>query len=180
MDLAPNGLPYSIGTQSENEWCKISPLLAHLPADTTATMHPCTVARQRNDVGGGMGIFAYFGIPKGEVVWAERKQAGPQITATPRSRAWIEALPEASRKAYCHFMYKTGEDEYQSLAEFNDVEIEQFPFVRTVDVSNYMNHSCAPTCWFVQERRLPSRSRADPHLHEGAPPSQPAASDHDH
>ena len=71
MDLAPNGLPYSIGTQSENEWCKISPLLAHLPADTTATMHPCTVARQRNDVGGGMGIFAYFGIPKGEVVWAE-------------------------------------------------------------------------------------------------------------
>ena len=53
-------------------------------------------------------------------------------------------------KAYCHFMYKTGEDEYQSLAEFNDMPIDQFPLVRTVDVSNYMNHSCDPTCVFVQ------------------------------
>ncbi|KAL1523733.1 hypothetical protein AB1Y20_018662 [Prymnesium parvum] len=150
MDLAPNGLPYSIGTKSENEWCKFSKLLANLPTDTIATMHPHLVARQRNDVGGGMGIYAYYGIPKGEVVWAERAQAGPQITATPRSREWIEALPAASRKAYCHFMYKTGEDEYQSLAEFNDAPIDQFQFVRTLDVSNYMNHSCSPTCWFVQ------------------------------
>ena len=46
--------------------------------------------------------------------------------------------------------YKTGEDVYQSLAEFNDVPIGEYPDVRTVDVASYMNHSCAPTCWFVQ------------------------------
>ena len=96
-----------------------------------------------------MGLFACNGLAAGEVVWAERAQAGSQISAVPRSHAWIEALPPASRKAYCHFMYKTGEDEYQSLAEFNDMPIADFPSVRTVDVSNYMNHSCAPTCWFV-------------------------------
>ena len=28
--------------------------------------------------------------------------------------------------------------------------VSEFPNVRTVDVSNYMNHSCQPTCWFVQ------------------------------
>ena len=39
---------------------------------------------------------------------------------------------------------------YQSLAEFNDVPIGEYPEVRTVDVASYMNHSCAPTCWFVQ------------------------------
>ena len=74
-------------------------------------MHPMTVARQRNDVGGGMGIFAYAGIMAGEIVWAEPKEGGPTIAAIPRSRAWIEALPPASRRAYCHFMYKTGDDE---------------------------------------------------------------------
>ena len=36
------------------------------------------------------------------------------------------------------------------MAEFNDVPIEEYPEVRTVDVASYMNHSCAPTCWFVQ------------------------------
>ena len=111
MDLGPNGLPYSRCPPVENEWTKSSKLLAHLPSDACATMHPSTVARARNDVGGGMGIIAYSGIAAGEVVWAERVQAGPQITATPRTHAWIEALPPASRKAYCHFMYKTGEDE---------------------------------------------------------------------
>ena len=96
-----------------------------------------------------MGLFVCNGIPKGEVVWAERKAAGAQVAPVPRSRAWIEALPPASKKAYCHFMYKTGEDEYQSLAEFNDMPTDEYPSVRPVDVSNYMNHSCNPSCWFV-------------------------------
>jgi len=96
-----------------------------------------------------MGLFVCNGLAKGEVVWAERKAAGAQVAPFPRSRAWIEALPPASKKAYCHFMYKTGEDEYQSLAEFNETPIEEYPSVRTIDISSYMNHSCSPTCWFV-------------------------------
>ena len=46
-------------------------------------------------------------------------------------------------------MHKTGEDEFQSLAEFNEMPIEEYPNVRIIDISNYMNHSCSPTCWFV-------------------------------
>jgi len=149
MDLAPNGLPFSRSPTAQNEWTERSSLLAQLPADIVGTVHPCIVARPRSDVGGGMGLFASFGLRKGEAVWAERSRAGPDVTAVPRTRAWIDALPPASKKAYCHFMYKTGDDEYQSLAEFNDVPIEDFPTVRTIDVSNYMNHSCDPTCWFV-------------------------------
>ena len=149
MDLGPNGLPYSRCPPAENEWTEFSRMLAQLPGDTVATMHPGVVARQRHGVGGGMGLFACNGLAKGEVVWAERAQAGSEISAVPRSRAWIEALPQASKRAYCHFMYKTGEDEYQSLAEFNDMPIDQFPSVRTVDVSNFMNHSCTPSCLFV-------------------------------
>jgi len=148
-ELGPNGLPYRRCPPAHNEWCKCSPFLAQLPADTVRSMHPAIVCRARGDVGGGMGLFCCNGLAKGEVVWAERKAAGPEVTAIPRTRAWIEDLPPASKKAYCHFMYKTGEDEYQSLAEFNDMPIAEYPDVRTIDVSNYMNHSCAPTCWFV-------------------------------
>lgn len=147
--LAPNGLPYNRSPLSDNEWTKRSLLLASLPSDIVGTVHPHIIARPRSDVGGGLGLYATFGLSKGEVVWAERTRAGPDVQATPRSRAWIEALPEQSRRAYCHFMYKTGDDEYQSLAEFNELPIDEYPTVRTLDVSNYMNHSCEPTCWFV-------------------------------
>ena len=150
MDVAPNGLPYSRCPPIKNEWTERSALLAQLPGDIVGTVHPGIVARPRTNVGGGMGLYTTFGLREGEVIWAERTNSGPDTTATPRSRAWIDALPPLSKKAYCHFMYKTGDDEYQSLAEFNDVPIAQFPSVRTVDVSNYMNHSCAPTCWFVE------------------------------
>lgn len=147
--LAPNGLPYDRSPLSQNEWTSRSVLLASLPSDIVGTVHPHIVARQRDGVGGGLGLFSTFGLRRGEVVWAERARAGPNVQATPRSRAWIEALPERARRAYCHFMYKTGDDEYQSLAEFNELPIEEYHTVRTVDVSNYMNHSCEPTCWFV-------------------------------
>ena len=136
------------------------------PADATKTMHPCIVARPRPDVGGGWGLYAFGGIRAGEVLWAERREGGVDVTPIARSRAWIEALPAASRKAYVHYMYKTGPDEYQvnartrlgrraprtratprfsrpplslqSLAEFNDVAIDEYPNVRTVDVASYV------------------------------------------
>ena len=147
--LGANGLPFARCPPCKTAWSERSTLLKSLPDDPAKTVHPFIVARQREEVGGGMGLFVYAGIRKGEVVWAERKNSGP-LSAVPRPRAWIEALPPASRKAYCHFMYKTGEDEYQSLAEFDEVPIEEYPNVRTIDVSSYMNHSCSPTCWFVQ------------------------------
>eukprot|EP00965_Chrysotila_dentata_P209149 6185125-Pleurochrysis_carterae.AAC.2 len=99
MALAPNGLPYDRTPEAHNEWSDASSLLAKLPADVVGTVHPVVVARPNSDVGGGMGLFATFGIRKGEVVWAERAKAGPDTTAIPRSRAWIESLPPASKKA---------------------------------------------------------------------------------
>ena len=103
-ELGANGLPYARCPPVQNQWCDRSKLLKTLPDDSAKTMHPCILARPRPEVGGGMGLYAFSGIRKGEVVWAERKNAGPLLSAVPRSRTWIEALPPASRKAYCHFM----------------------------------------------------------------------------
>ena len=103
-ELGANGLPYARCPPVPNQWCAYSKLLKTLPDDSAKTMHPCILARPRPEVGGGMGLYAFSGIRKGEVVWAERKNAGPLLSPVPRSRTWIEALPPASRKAYCHFM----------------------------------------------------------------------------
>lgn len=139
-EVAPNGLPYSRCPPADNEWAKRSRLLATLPADPSASMHPWIVARP-SPTGGGCGLFVTNGIVKGEIVWAEPCQGDFAQAAHPRTRAWIEALPPDSKRAYCHFMYQTDEDEYQSLAEFNDLPVEDYPQVHTVDISNFMNHS---------------------------------------
>ena len=86
---------------------------------------------------------------------------------------------QLTRAAPARRRYKTGEDEYQSLPEFNTLPPEQFEGVTSSDPSmcvtavctparstrppqltwrrhggsvrvwrRYMNHSCAPTCWF--------------------------------
>jgi hypothetical protein len=122
------------------------------------------VARARDDVGGGMGLFTTCGIEQGAVVWAEPR-ALQAAHAVPRSRAWIEALSPLCRKAYCHFMYQTGEDEYSSLPEFDALSLlpapddpsfspalaaslEDYPSMRPADISSYMNHSCDPSTAF--------------------------------
>ena len=151
-ETGPNGLPYALCPPAYNEWCKYSEFLAWLPADPVRSMHPAIVCLPRTGGDGGMGLYCCNGLAKGEVVWAERKEAGDFSeldNAVPRSREWIEALPPASKKIYCRYMHKTGEDEFQSLAEFNEMPIEEYPNVRIIDISNYMNHSCSPTCWFV-------------------------------
>lgn len=151
-ETGPNGLPYALCPPAYNEWCKYSEFLAWLPADPVRSMHPAIVCLPRTGGDGGMGLYCCNGLAKGEVVWAERKEAGDFSeldNAVPRSREWIEALPPASKKIYCRYMHKTGENEFQSLAEFNEMPIEEYPNVRIIDISNYMNHSCSPTCWFV-------------------------------
>jgi hypothetical protein len=111
--LAPNGLPYpSDPTErvamplraSLNQWARRSTVLSHLPDDAVKSTHPFVVAQRRTGVHGGMGLFVYMGIKEGEVVWAERADTGSTTNATPRSRAWIEALPADARRAYCHYM----------------------------------------------------------------------------
>jgi len=96
-----------------------------------------------------MGLFTTYGIREGDIVWAERADTSPQRTAEKRSRAWIEALPEEAKAAFCHFMYKCGTDAYSSLAEFNTIPFEQYSQVKTCDIANYMNHACSPTCLYV-------------------------------
>lgn len=72
-------------------------------------LHANIIVRDNTAVGGGRGLYATASIPRGSVVWREDDASEPQFASTPRSIAWVEALPPASQAAYRHFMYKTGE-----------------------------------------------------------------------
>jgi len=62
------------------------------------------VVRASPVVGGGKGLFATAAIAAGAMVWREDPDAEPQYTSTPRSAAWVAALPAGAQRAYRHFM----------------------------------------------------------------------------
>jgi hypothetical protein len=55
-------------------------------------------------VGGGRGLFVTIPIKKGEMVWREDPEAEAHYISTPRTLAWVEALPAEAQRAYRHFM----------------------------------------------------------------------------
>ena len=113
------------------------------------------VVRDNTSVGGGKGLFVTIPIKKGEWIWREDPDNEPQYTSAPRTLAWVEALPAEAQKAYRHFMcaphvhtplrpprtpsraarYKTGEDRFESLPEFNDLSFDQYAGVTSSDPS---------------------------------------------
>ena len=62
------------------------------------------VVRASPVVGGGKGLFATAAIAAGAMVWREDPDAEPHYTSTPRSAAWVAALPAGAQRAYRHFM----------------------------------------------------------------------------
>jgi hypothetical protein len=62
------------------------------------------VVRASPGVGGGKGLFATQALAAGAMVWREDPDGEPQWTSTPRSAAWVAALPPAAQRAYRHFM----------------------------------------------------------------------------
>ena len=62
------------------------------------------VVRENTGVGGSRGLYASVAIRAGEMVWREEPEAEPQFTSTPRTLAWVEALPAEAQAAYRHFM----------------------------------------------------------------------------
>ena len=70
---------------------------------------------QASPKGGGKTLVATKPIKKGEMVWREDLDEEKHYSSTPRTWAWIQALPEKQRQIYCHFMYKTGEQSISIL-----------------------------------------------------------------
>ena len=62
------------------------------------------VVRENTGVGGSRGLYASQAIRAGDMVWREEPEAEPQFTSTPRTLAWVQALPAEAQAAYRHFM----------------------------------------------------------------------------
>jgi len=62
------------------------------------------VVRDNTAVGGGRGLFCEQPIARGEMVWREDPEGEAHYISTPRTLAWVEALPADAQRAYRHFM----------------------------------------------------------------------------
>lgn len=90
---------------------------------------------------GGKGIFATDDISKGEIIWKE-------IDDFELSKEYtfdeITQWPEDRRTYFGHFAYQVSEKSMKGP----NVWDKDLPMNPEDDASNYMNHSCDPTCWF--------------------------------
>jgi|APGre2960657505_1045072.scaffolds.fasta_scaffold932009_1 hypothetical protein len=66
------------------------------------------VVRENTAVGGHRGLFVTEPIVRGAMIWREDDEAEPCYTSTPRSLAWVLALPEEAQRVYRHFMCVRG------------------------------------------------------------------------
>lgn len=89
----------------------------------------------------GKGLFAKSFIKKGELIWKESIdfEFAPEFTFEE-----INSWPKEQQEYFGHFAYQISENKMKGPNPFDKKE----PSKPEDDASNFMNHSCDPTCWF--------------------------------
>jgi SET domain-containing protein len=91
----------------------------------------------RESATAGHGLYAKAPISAGEVVWqAEEDESKYHVTIDV-----INTWPEDVKKTFMNFAYQLSPGVYAGVP----------PGVKSDD-SEYMNHSCEPTTWFVNDK----------------------------
>lgn len=88
----------------------------------------------------GTGLFATAPIRKDELIW----EAVPHWDAQKMTRSQIEALPPAEQERILTHWYQIGENEWVG-GDPDD------------DHSLYMNHSCDPNVWLIDDTHMTAR-----------------------
>eukprot|EP00698_Gefionella_okellyi_P022366 TRINITY_DN7405_c0_g1_i1.p1 TRINITY_DN7405_c0_g1~~TRINITY_DN7405_c0_g1_i1.p1 ORF type:complete len:186 (-),score=15.49 TRINITY_DN7405_c0_g1_i1:285-842(-) len=124
----------------------------------TGGLHNNIELRECGGVGGGFGLFCTGPIAAGEVLY----DPVDDDVVREWTMAEIDALPTLQREKFRHFMYQVGPDSFNSAAEFDRLPVDSWLTVdRVGDASNYMNHSCDPSCWFATNGDTKMTARRD-------------------
>jgi SET domain-containing protein len=90
----------------------------------------------------GLGLFATEDIAAGEVIWHE------EMTYRQYRREEIMAWPPAQRDFFLRYSFQIGERLHAGPE--NETEL-------MADASNFMNHSCDPNTWFIDDETMTAR-----------------------
>ncbi len=96
----------------------------------------------------GQGLFASEPIEENVQIWRHvQSDWGEQIVPVHYTFEDLQKLSEEEKQFALHFGYQVGDNVWEA------------PLRRDVDLdsSNYMNHSCEPNVWFVQDRLVSRR-----------------------
>ncbi|GAQ90044.1 hypothetical protein KFL_005930010 [Klebsormidium nitens] len=87
----------------------------------------------------GLGLFATAAIKEGEVIWNDDTYNADKYLHTVTE---IKSWPLDRQREFMHYCYQVEEVTFSGMTSLEMVQSE---------VSNYMNHSCDPTYWFLTE-----------------------------
>jgi hypothetical protein len=97
----------------------------------------------------GKGLFANTFIPAGELLWKEDIQMG---LANEYTFEEMKTWPKETQVSFGHFAYQISDYVMRGPDPFNKSEKQP-----EEDASNFMNHSCDPTCWFEDYLTMTAR-----------------------
>lgn len=82
-------------------------------------------------------------IKQGDIIWEEK--SFDVISATKEE---ILSWPEEQRKTFCDYSWQYDENLFVGTYEKDKV---------ATDASNFINHSCDPSCWFATDKLITAR-----------------------
>jgi uncharacterized protein len=108
---------------------------------TTREYHAMLSAKiSRRKKGSEFGLFAEEFIRANEFIWMQHEaDSNRQVCLS-----WdqVQHLPEVQKRIFLNYCYQVDTDLFSGYMRIEDV---------LTDDSNFMNHSCDPTCWYEGE-----------------------------
>lgn len=110
------------------------------PCESVTMLHP-NIQRTNNNTIHGTGLIAAAPIAKGEIIW--RREASMQTFNLQEIISWSQ----------------TQQDEFFWFA----FQCDRDTFIYTTDDDGYMNHSCDPNTWWLDDETLIARRDIAPY-----------------
>ena len=113
-------------------------------------MHPLIELRPTGTEVGGLGLYATGLIKEGETIWAQpREEFEHQVHTAEEIVTW----EEEKRMTMLIYAFQVSRNQFAGPCTRPEVES---------DASNFMNHSCDPTTWYVSDSLMTARRDIQP------------------
>lgn len=112
-------------------------------SEDSADSHGFYIKFVLNETKLGRSLIAKEYIKAGKVIWEDRS-----IDTIAATKEEILSWPEAQRKTFCDYSWQEEENLFRGT--YNKENVDS-------DASNFINHNCDPSCWFVTDKHIAAR-----------------------
>lgn len=111
--------------------------------DTISNSHGFFIELELRDSKLGKSLFTKEFIKQGSIIWEDKS-----IDVVSATKEDIISWPEEQRKTFCDYSWQVDDNLF--IGTYNKEKVND-------DASNFINHSCDPSCWFVTDKHISAR-----------------------